>query len=497
MVDAADPASIAAMAEGGDRENGPLVEQEERQQFIESAPTGDQKARGGQLAIKIAFAAVGGVVLLIVAVLAYAFFVGIASRGSETAAEEEGDPAQDRIAQLQAENTELRGANGQLRSTRALGELPSGDLVSVKSNPAAADKGGTANAPDTPDLPDKGIQVANEPVQVRPTLTPRPAPPRPRPAAPRASAVTPAAPPPDPQEIVAAIQRGSIQFSTAVFKQPATIAAEPARFEVDREEPVEPQERSLEEAAIAARVPLEELQPKPEAVAAVPETQVLAGTVLEGEQAVVAAWNTASDRPLGTAAVLLGEPLLDSQGQMVLPAETLLITQIEEVTDNGWATQVAVAARFIDPDTEQMREVPLPEGAISIRGGDGGALIATEVTDFDGRAKRTRRFLAVLGGLARLGDELAEDSSTTTNGFGFTTTTTESNRNLGGAFLSGAGDTLLDNLQRRSENQDRRLNGRDPIFVVEAETPVAIVVEESFNLPVLNPAGATALAPAN
>ena len=350
-------------------------------------------------------------------------------------------------------------------------------LREQKAKPVALEGTQEPEVPKKPEVPDEPAPT------VAPTPVARPAP-RPAPArAPAPARTSPARPTRtlDPEGVWQGLQTNSIAFapvdveSTPVARLSATVAA-----------PAEPASEVLapEEIAIATGKPLAEVVPSEPQEAPVSQMQVLPGTIVSGEQIVPATWNTATDSAGGIAAIQLDEPLRDAQGTIVLPKETMLLTQVVSVAENGWATQQAIAARWTDADSGTLQEVPLPEGALSIRGKKGEPLIADIANDSRRAERRNRRNRAALGALASVGQELTRaetSSSTTSSGLGsFSTSTTVDNgdRDVLGAALQGVGETLLDDTGRGSDPRDR-----EPIYTVPANTRVEVVVEAAFALP--------------
>lgn len=341
----------------------------------------------------------------------------------------------------------------------------------------------TEGEPSTGTTPTPRAVNTTAPVAARPAPAPRPvAPPAP---APVPAASTPASPPPNPEETWKSLQETSIAF--ADFSDEESPASAPAP-ETAGDPP--PAERSPEEVAISAGVSLDEVLPPPPLESETPSSvdtiasgMVSPGTMVPGKQMLPATWNAASERSGGIAAVRLEKPLADRSGEVVLPKGALLVTEVVAVTDNGWVEQRAVAARWQDAESGRELEVPLPPDAISIRGKEGEPLIA-EVTNDSRKAEgRMRRNRAVLGAVASIGEELTEPTSSSTitsSGLGSisTSTTSDGDSNIAGAALEGFGEALLE-----SSGSTTRDPG-EPIYLVEANTRVEIVVEASFSLPV-------------
>ncbi|MEQ8463301.1 TrbI/VirB10 family protein [Coleofasciculus sp. E1-EBD-02] len=181
----------------------------------------------------------------------------------------------------------------------------------------------------------------------------------------------------------------------------------------------------------------------------------------------------------------LQEPLLDNQGQIAIPAGSRLLLQRQSTS--GELVQLAVKAIAIDGT-----EYAVPDGAMSVRGQQGRPLVASKHEDIGDELLGYDVTLGLVGGLARVGEELTRPESEETlederpNGtIRIRKTTTKSDRNLPGAFVEGAFGVLQESIEQRTQQATaeamERIND-NPLWVVERGTELYVVVDSSFQV---------------
>lgn len=201
------------------------------------------------------------------------------------------------------------------------------------------------------------------------------------------------------------------------------------------------------------------------------------GQQVEGEIVTPLVWSE-EDSTQQKFVVRLQEDLTDFTGsQTVLPADTLLVFEIDSIQDNGFVVSKAIA--FIRNGTEYL----LPQGVISLRGKQGMPLIAK--ADRNENTDSRDRLLFITGAAAQIGEVLNRPESTTitnssgSGGFYQNSTVNNGDSSIVGAILDGGLGTLHEQLEKKDTEPTKQST---PLWVVEAEQKVMIFVNETFQM---------------
>ena len=181
--------------------------------------------------------------------------------------------------------------------------------------------------------------------------------------------------------------------------------------------------------------------------------------------------------------VVLSEPLVDSQGQVAIPAGGELVVQVEAVSDNGLVQLSATQA--IWNDQGQSRELVLPQGVIQIRGQGGTPLQAEAYDDIGPGIAAMDAGQFALGSIRRASELYTRPNTRVETGSGTTVVTTENPPpDVLAGVLEGGTDAILDTLTERNQRAIEELEQRPRIAYIEAGRPVQVFVNQSMQMPI-------------
>ncbi|PZV09769.1 MAG: hypothetical protein DCF32_01570 [Leptolyngbya sp.] len=181
--------------------------------------------------------------------------------------------------------------------------------------------------------------------------------------------------------------------------------------------------------------------------------------------------------------VVLSEPLVDSQGQVAIPAGGELVVQVEAVSDNGLVRLSATQA--IWNDQGQSRELVLPQGVIQIRGQGGTPLKAEAYDDIGPGIAAMDAGQFALGSIRRASELYTRPNTRVESGSGSTVVTSENPApNVLAGVLEGGTDAILDTITERNQRAIEDLEQRPRIAYIEAGRPVQVFVNQSMQMPI-------------
>lgn len=261
----------------------------------------------------------------------------------------------------------------------------------------------------------------------------------------------------------------------------STLEAAPAPVPV---EPASPESMpSLEVAAEADPVAAPEILTAAEArILQAPSTPpaLVAGTQSTGELATPVVLN----EPAGddNFVVVLTEPLLDSQGQVAIPAGGELVVRVDDVTDNGLVQLSAIQALWQDQGYQ--RELTLPNGYIQIRGHQGTPLTADQYDDLGPEIAAMDAGQFALGAIRRASELYTRPNTRVETNSGSTVITEENPApNVLAGVLEGGTDAILDTIADRNQQAIAELEQRPRIAYIEAGRPVQVFVNQTLQMP--------------
>lgn len=174
--------------------------------------------------------------------------------------------------------------------------------------------------------------------------------------------------------------------------------------------------------------------------------------------------------------------LHDNYGKVAIHKGTLLALVVLQVDGGSYAT-VQVTS-IIKDNTEY----PISSGAISVLGQGGKPLIAKQFQDKGGEIARYDLTFGLVGGLSQVGTILNQSDSSTSvansaTGTFSSSTTSNSQRNIGGAFLQGAFGKLNDIIGKRAETSNQEIAARPNVWYIPQGTKITFLVNRSLELP--------------
>jgi len=212
------------------------------------------------------------------------------------------------------------------------------------------------------------------------------------------------------------------------------------------------------------------------------------GTTANGIVSVPLLWDESSNKQQGDKfAVTLTDNVTATDGFVAFPVGTVVIAKANTVSLTNRMVQATAVALVYSDRNGQIKQQPIPEGAILIAGEGGRPLIASGYFDPGNDIAGQDILTAVLSGVARVGQVFAEpkvrSSSSISGGFGSSTTTVESrDPQIWSAVLDGFFSPLAKRMESRSDRATEELLNRPNVAVVNKGTPVSITVNSFLNI---------------
>ncbi|MEG4172898.1 MULTISPECIES: hypothetical protein [unclassified Microcoleus] len=216
--------------------------------------------------------------------------------------------------------------------------------------------------------------------------------------------------------------------------------------------------------------------------------QVPLGTTANGVVSIPLLWDESSNKQQGDKfAITLTDNVTATNGFIAFPAGTVVIAKASTVSKTNRMVQASAVAIVYSDTNGQIKQQPIPEGAILIAGAGGGPLIASGYFDPGSDIAGQDMLTAVLSGVGRVGQVFAEpkvrSSSSISGGFGGSTTTVESrDPQIWSAVLDGFFSPLAKRMESRSDRATEELLNRPNVAVVNKGTPVSITVNSFLNI---------------
>lgn len=220
-----------------------------------------------------------------------------------------------------------------------------------------------------------------------------------------------------------------------------------------------------------------------------PQTaQVPLGTTVNGVVSVPLLWDEGSGKQLyDKFAVTLTADFTATDGSIAFSAGTVVIAKASTVSKTNRMVQATAVALVYSDRNGQIKQQPIPEGAILIAGEGGQPLIASGYFDPGSDIAGQDILTAVLSGVGRVGQVFAEpkvrSSSSISGRLGSSITTVESrDPQIWSAVLDGFFSPLAKRMESRSDRATEELLNRPNVAVVNKGTPVSITVNSFLNI---------------
>jgi hypothetical protein len=174
----------------------------------------------------------------------------------------------------------------------------------------------------------------------------------------------------------------------------------------------------------------------------------------------------------------LGEDLLGSDKQPVIPTGSIVVAKIQSVSPNG-LVRLSVES-FIDSRTNE--QIDIPAGAVVVRGNMGNPLFAHNVNDRGPEISPLDMGLFFVAGAGKAAELFNRPTSQSVQSSvnGFSATTTNPPPNLAAGFIDGGAQSLVNILTQRNIQATREIQARPNVWMISAGTVVQVVVNHSI-----------------
>lgn len=174
--------------------------------------------------------------------------------------------------------------------------------------------------------------------------------------------------------------------------------------------------------------------------------------------------------------------LHDNYGNVAIHKGTIFTVEPLQVDGGSYVT---VQVTSIVKDNI---EYPINSGAISVLGEGGKPLLAKQFQDKGGGIAGSDLTVGLVSGLSQVGAILNQSDFGTSvvnsaTGTFSSSTTSNSQRNIGGAFLQGAFGKLSDIIARRAEASNQQITARTNVWYIPQGTKITFLVNRSLELP--------------
>jgi Bacterial conjugation TrbI-like protein len=205
-------------------------------------------------------------------------------------------------------------------------------------------------------------------------------------------------------------------------------------------------------------------------------------TPLVKEQSIEQSSTRQSDSNTSRYLAKLTQDLYDNYGDVAIPRETLVAVSVISV--NGASYAKAQVTSIIKDNTEY----PIASNAISLLGEGGNPLIAKPFKDKGGELAGQDLTVGLVSGVGKVGEIINQsdsNSSVINSAVGTFSTNVTSNtrRNIGGAFLQGAFGKLGEIISQRSQVSAQEILSRPNIWYVPKGTKITFIVNRTLELP--------------
>jgi hypothetical protein len=184
-------------------------------------------------------------------------------------------------------------------------------------------------------------------------------------------------------------------------------------------------------------------------------------------------------------AMTLSQPLTGADGSVALPSGSVLILSINGVDQSGLVNLSAVGA--IVPKDNTQKLISLPPGALTVEGTNGRPLLAQQYNGVGHQIAHMDRSLALMGGLAGLGQFVTSPSNSTVSQSLTSTISSSTNRKVNagsiiGSILNGAFSSLQQQVSQRDTQEIQSLQNRPNVWYVPEGQPLQVFVNSSFEV---------------
>ncbi|MBD6620336.1 TrbI/VirB10 family protein [Komarekiella sp. 'clone 1'] len=178
----------------------------------------------------------------------------------------------------------------------------------------------------------------------------------------------------------------------------------------------------------------------------------------------------------------LTQDLYDNYGDVAISRGTLVAVSVISVDGASYAK--AQVTSIIKDNTEY----PIAKDAISLLGEGGNPLVAKPFKDKGGELAGQDLTVGLVSGVGKVGEIInqSDSSSSVINsaaGTFSTNVTSNTRRNIGGAFLQGAFGKLGEIIEQRSQTSTQEILSRPNIWYIPKGTKITFMVNRTLELP--------------
>ncbi|MBD6620486.1 TrbI/VirB10 family protein [Komarekiella sp. 'clone 1'] len=205
-------------------------------------------------------------------------------------------------------------------------------------------------------------------------------------------------------------------------------------------------------------------------------------TPLVKEQAIERGSTRQSDSNSSRYLAKLTQDLYDNYGDVAIARGTLVAVSVISV--DGASYVKAQVTSIIKDNTEY----PIAKDAISLLGEGGNPLVAKPFKDKGGELAGQDLTVGLVSGVGKVGEIInqSDSSSSVINsaaGTFSTNVTSNTRRNIGGAFLQGAFGKLGEIIDQRSQTSTQEILSRPNIWYIPKGTKITFMVNRTLELP--------------
>ncbi|MBH8550882.1 hypothetical protein I8751_00430 [Nostocaceae cyanobacterium CENA357] len=196
--------------------------------------------------------------------------------------------------------------------------------------------------------------------------------------------------------------------------------------------------------------------------------------------------NNDKDENQNVFVVKLKEPLKAANGEIALPANTELLTQVGAISEQG-LLQMEVVKIISQDQNGNLTEKSLPTNAIIIRGTQGKPLVANKYPNSSGSIASMDAGLFVLGGIGKAA-ELFNRADTeyrcppngSNNNNDICALTTNNRRNIPAGILEGGLNSLVPQISQRNQQAIAQMSQQTNVWFMAAGKNVEIYVNQTM-----------------
>ena len=231
------------------------------------------------------------------------------------------------------------------------------------------------------------------------------------------------------------------------------------------------------ENPIASPVPQPSLKP----VAAGNSVKAILATAIFGETMMANGGNSNPDEK-NAFVVRLQEPLKTVDGEIALPENTELLTEIRSLSEQG-LLQLTVTKVLLQSNSN-LTEITLPKNAITIHAMEGKPLIASQYPNQESSITGMDMGLFILGGLGKAAElfNRTESQVVTTSQAGSIVSNNNPQRNVLAGVMEGGMTSVVPQIAQRNQQAIAQMMQRTNIWFLPAGTEVEVYVNQLLQL---------------